>query len=446
MKKVDRLLRLLPQKSRSILNSYTKSNSSNPNKALSLFKRLRQEESSSSIDSFILLFALKACNKLSSPVNGKQIHAVTIIFGFESIIFLQTALLKFYSTIGDLRCAHQLFDEMPHRNVVCWTALVSAYVDNRKPSTALELFRQMQKENVEPDRVTITTSLAACADLGALDMGEWIHAYIYRKRGFEVDLCLKNALVNMYAKCGDVGMARRVFDGTKQRDLTTWTSMIVGHAVHGQAEEALKLFTDMKNSRKNNNGDAVIPNEVTFIGVLMACSHAGWVEKGLKYLDSMTKDFHLKPQMSHYGCMVDLFCRAGLLEEAYTFVKNMPIKPNAVVWRTLLGACSLHGNVELGANIRCELLKLEPNYVGDDVTIANLYAAAGLWDEKTLVREQIKQRRAPGCSSIKVERSVHEFVASDRKHPQLSEIYGILEGLTDNLRTSTYVPDTFESG
>ncbi|OVA12223.1 Pentatricopeptide repeat [Macleaya cordata] len=341
-----------------------------------------------------------------------------------------------YSAFGSLDDAHQVFDEIPSKNVVCWTSLISAYVDNGKPSKALKLFRQMQIESVDPDQITITVALSACADLGALEMGGWIYAYARRKQGFEVDLCLNNALINMYAKCGDVRTARRIFDRVKVKDVTTWTSMIVGHAIHGQAEEALELFREMRTDDNSSTGSKLIhPNEITFIGVLIACSHGGLVEEGFHHLESMTKRYTLKPRISHYGCMVDLLCRAGLLKEAYDFIMEMPISPNAVIWRTLLGACSLQSNIELGENVRHQLLELEPAYVGDDVTMSNTYAAAGMWDEKVVVRNRVKQRRAPGCSSIEVESEVHEFVAADKKHPQCRVIYEVLGGMAMNMKT-----------
>ncbi|KAF5190109.1 Pentatricopeptide repeat-containing protein [Thalictrum thalictroides] len=359
----------------------------------------------------------------ASQVEGKQIHAVIINLGFERVIFLQTSLINMYSSSGNLVDAHHVFDEVSCRNVICWTTMISAYVDNGKPSRALKLFKEMKMENVEPDQVTVTVALSACADLGALEMGAWIHSYIRRKRGFRADLCLNNAILNMYVKCGDVGAARRMFDGLSRRDVTTWTSMIVGHALHGEAEEALKLFTVMTSKKKNvrkkysscRNG-LVLPNEVTFIGVLMACSHAGMVEEGWQHWESMSKIYGLKPRISHYGCMVDLLCRAGLLKEAYDFIVNMPIQPNAIVWRTLLGACSIHGNIELGADVRHRLLELDPNYVGDDVTMSNTYASAGMWDEKIATRAQIKHRRVPGCSSIQLGNTKHQFVAADKNH------------------------------
>lgn len=294
--------------------------------------------------------------------------------------------------------------------------MISAYVDNHKPGTALQLFREMQRNNVEPDQVTVTVALSACAETGALEMGEWIHAFVRCKQGLNRDVCLDNALINMYAKCGDVVTARKVFDGMRNKDVTTWTSMIVGHAVHGQACEALQLFSEMSTSR--DKGDCVMtPNDVTFIGVLMACSHAGLVEEGKWHFRSMSEVYGIEPREAHFGCMVDLLCRGGHLRDAYDFIMEMTMPPNVIVWRTLLGACSVQGELELAALVRHKLLKLDPGYVGDSVAMSNIYANKGLWTNKIFVRNQIKQSRAPGCSSIEVESGVGEFLIVDGDHP-----------------------------
>ncbi|CBI15198.3 unnamed protein product, partial [Vitis vinifera] len=345
---------LKPPKSNQTLKRYLQS--SNTSKVL-LFFRILLRKNPSSIDSFSLMFALKACTLKSSLVEGKQMHALVINFGFEPIIFLQTSLISMYSATGNVADAHNMFDEIPSKNLISWTSVISAYVDNQRPNKALQLFRQMQMDDVQPDIVTVTVALSACADLGALDMGEWIHAYI-RHRGLDTDLCLNNSLINMYSKCGEIGTARRF--------------------------------------------SLVLPNDVTFMGVLMACSHAGLVEEGKQHFRSMKEDYSLRPRISHFGCMVDLLCRAGLLTEAYEFILKMPVRPNAVVWRTLLGACSLQG----------------------------------MWDKKMLVRNQIKQRRDPGCSSIEVGIDIKEFVAADDQHPCMPQIYEILDHLTRTMRAS----------
>ena len=436
---------LKPPKPNQILKKYLECNC--PTKVLLLFRYLLRKRPAS-IDSYSFLYVLKTCTKNHSPIQAKQSHGLIIKFGYESVIQLQTSLLNVYSEMGILPDAHRMFDEIPTKNTISWTSLISAYVDNQKPSKALQLFRQMQISNVVPDQVTVTVALSACADTGALEMGEWIHAFIRCKEGLNRDLCLDNALINMYTKCGDIKTARRLFDSTRNKDVTTWTSMIVGHALNGQAEEALQLFSEMdtRGDKKTNNTSSVLllPNDVTFIGVLMACSHAGLVEEGKHHFKSMTEDYGIQPREPHYGCMVDLFCRAGHLRDAYYFIMEMPGRPNAVMWRTLLGACSLHGNIELGIETRDKLLELNPDYAGDNVAMANIYANKGMWHKKMTVRNQIKQSRAPGCSSIEVASEVSEFVTADDDHPLKTEIYDVLEHLIKSMKAYGYLPTRSE--
>ncbi|GMJ00016.1 hypothetical protein like AT1G74400 [Hibiscus trionum] len=433
---------LKPPKANQTLQRYLNSNCNT--KAIIFFRELLRQNPSS-IDSFSFLFVLKACTRKPFSLEGKELHAQLIKSGFHSIIHLQAVLVSFYSASGNLLDARRVFDEIPKKNVVSCTTLISAYVVNQKPQKAVELFREMQMLNVEADQVMLTVAFSACADLGALEMGEWIHAYVRRKPELEADLSLNNALINMYAKCGEIQTARKLFDSLGEKDVTTWTSMIVGHALHGQASEALELFAEMeeikqKNSKNREGGNCgstiILPNDVTFIGVLMACSHGGMVEKGKNCYQSMIEDYGLKPRDVHFGCMVDLFCRAGLLKEAYNFVIEMPGRANAVMWRTLLGACNVNGEIELGEKVKLQLLELEPGYVGDSVAMSNIYAAKGMWDKKVKVRDQIKQlRRAPGCSLIEVASEISEFVSGDDDHPLKVEIYEALEYLTVSMKT-----------
>ncbi|KAJ7967043.1 Pentatricopeptide repeat [Quillaja saponaria] len=351
-----------------------------------------------------------------------------ILKDFGPDVVAYTALIDGHCKDGNNQEALRLHDEMPEigltPNVLTVSCLIDGLLKDGRISAALKLFYsktgagysgvkadeldhtnctpniviQMQMDNVEPDQVTVTVALSACADIGALEKGEWIHAYVRRKQGLNMDLCLKNALINMYAKCGDIITAKRLFDSIRTKDVTTWTSMIAGHALHGQAEEALKLFYEMKDLKQNpgvNKGNnissssPVLPNDVTFVGVQMACSHAG----------------------------------AGCPKDAYDFILDMPMLPNAIMWRTLLGVCSLHSNVELAAKVRSKLLELDPNHVGDSVAMSNVYAAKGMWCMKTIVRNQIKLLRVPGCSSIEVGSEVSEFVRADDNHPFKTEIY-----------------------
>ncbi|CAN7052951.1 unnamed protein product [Brassica rapa subsp. trilocularis] len=382
--------------------------SGEPIKALLNLKQ-RYRESPRFIDSFSVLFAIKASSSAHKGHSfmGQQIHALVRKLGFHSIIQIQTSLVGFYSTAGDISSARQMFDETPEkRNVVLWTAMITAYAENDKSVQALEMFRLMEEERIELDEVIVTVALSACADLGAVQMGERIYSQsIKRKRRLGMDLTLRNSLLNMYVKAGDVEKARRVFDETVRKDVTTYTSMIVGYALNGQAQESLELF------KKMSQDSSVSPNDVTFIGVLMACSHGGLVEEGKRHFRCMVEDYNLKPREAHFGCMVDLLCRSGRLKDAHEFISQMPVKPNAVIWRTLLGACSLQGNVELGEEVQRRIFELDRDHVGDYVALSNIYAAKGMWDEKVRMRDRVRKRREPGKSWIEMGNIIAEFVS-----------------------------------
>lgn len=429
---------LKPPRANQTLKQYLQRNSFT--RAIEFFRELLRQNPSA-VDSYSLVFVLKACTRQSLIVEGQQGHATAKKLGFEPIIFLQTCLIDFYSATGNVDSAYCVFDEIHCKNAICWTSLITAYVDNDMPGKALDMFKKMLMTNLEPDQVTLTIALTACADLGALSMGEWIHSYICRENVLRDDLCLRNALVNMYVKCGDIEAAQTLFYSSSQKDVFTWTSMIVGHALHGQSLEALDLFAKMKQANRNIQGcmHLVVPNDVTFLGVLMACTHAGMVEEAKQQFKSMVQDYELRPRLPHLGCMVDLLCRAGLLEEAHDFISQMEVQPNAVVWRTLLGACSLHDNIEAGSTVRLQLHELEPTHVGDDVTLSNIYAAKGLWYEKTMLRCRMRSRRAPGCSSVEVGSEVNEFVAGDYHHPLKAEIYDVLVHLMGIIRSYNHM-------
>lgn len=360
------------------------------------------------IDSFHLR---KAC--AAAPPAGRQIHAISIHLGLDTIVFLQSSIIKAYSSTGNVQDARKLFDSISQPNHVCWTALISGYVNNGMPRAALDIFRTMQMERVDIDHVTATTALSACADVGDLEMGQWIHNYVrhHRRAGsrYKNDLILVNALVNMYAKCGDIGSCLQLFRDVrhKNRDVTTWTSVIVGLALNGQSEEALHIFTQMKTTQiKTKVG--VRPNKVTFIGVLMACSHAGFVEQGVEHLSSMKTEYGLEPEISHLGCMVDLFCRAGYLYDALEFIENLSTtgksKSTAVMWRTLLGASSLRGSVAIASHAMTRLHELKQQLADDDVVMSNTFAMVEMWAQKERLRKGCRRkRRTPGHSMIEVD-------------------------------------------
>ncbi|KAL1216762.1 putative pentatricopeptide repeat-containing protein [Cardamine amara subsp. amara] len=418
-----------------------------PIKALLNFRH-RFRQSPSFIDSFSVLFAIKASSaEKASSFDGRQIHALVRKLGFYTIIQIQTSLLGLYSAAGDVDDARQVFDETPERqNLVLWTAMISAYTENDNTVKALELFQRMEAERIELDEVIVTVALSACADLGAVQMGERISSRsIKGNRRLGMDLTLRNSLLNMYVKSGEIEKARKLFDQTMRKDVTTYTSMIFGYALNSQAHESLELFKKMKTIDQSQ--DIVItPNDVTFIGVLMACSHGGLVEEGERHFRSMIEDYKLKPRDAHFGCMVDLFCRSGRLKDAHEFINHMPIKPNVVIWRTLLGACSLYGNIELGEEVQRRIFELDSDYVGDYVALSNIYASKGMWDEKSKMRDRVRKRRVPGKSWIELGSIITEFVSgNDDEQMIMGEISEVLKCLVACITSFECVIEKFNS-
>nr|ABK26521.1 unknown [Picea sitchensis] len=279
--------------------------------------------------------------------------------------------------------------------------------------------------------------LRACASVAALEQGKQVHADII-KIGFELDVSVSNGLVDMYGKCGRIEDAQEVFSKLLEPDVASWNAMISGLAQHGCGKEAVLLFEQMLQT-------GVKPNQITFVVVLSGCSHAGLVDEGRNYFDSMTRDHGISPKAEHYSCMVDLFGRAGCLDEALNFINQMPVEPNASVWGSLLGACRVHGNIELAERAVEQLIELTPENPGTYVLLSNIYAAAGRWDDAGKVRKMMKDRsvkKEPGCSWIEVQNKVHPFIVGDSSHPQIEEIYETLETLTLQMKAAGYIPNT----
>ncbi|KAF3453285.1 hypothetical protein FNV43_RR03725 [Rhamnella rubrinervis] len=438
----------------------------NPNDSILLFYQMRQFDVFP--DSFTLSFVLKACMHLLDVSNGRIVHGYVEKLRLQSNLFLQNTVLNLYGMCGvhgdarllfekmplrdvvtwnimithllkieDTEGAYDLFVRMPEKNVRSWTLMIAGYVQCGKPKEAINLFREMEKAGISPNEVTVVAVLAACADLGDLYFGRRIHEYS-RRNGFERNIRLSNTLIDMYVKCGCLDGAQQVFNEMEERTIVSWSAMIAGLAMHGKAEESLRLFSEMIQL-------GLKPNEVTFIGLLHACSHMGLVDEGRKFFASMTTDYGIVPRIEHYGCMVDLFSRAGLLNEAHEFIMNMPIKPNGVVWGALLGGCKVHKNIELAEKAIAHISELDPLNDGYYVVLSNIYAEAQKWEDTARVRKLMRERgvkKTPGWSSISIDGIVHEFVAGDETHPQAMEIFKMWEKLLEKMKRYGYVPDT----
>ncbi|XP_038714858.1 pentatricopeptide repeat-containing protein At5g48910-like [Tripterygium wilfordii] len=347
------------------------------------------------------------------------------------------AMISGLAECGMIEVARNLFDEMTERDDISWSAMIDGYIKAGNFKEALEVFNSMQKEKIGLQKFVLSSVLAGCANVGALDQGRWIHAYIV-SNSIHLDPVLGTALLDMYAKCGCLDLAWDVFEKMKKREDFTWNAMIGGLAIHGRANEAVELFCKMQREK-------VRPNGITFVSLLNACAHAGMVDKGLQILNSMKREYGIEPAVEHYGCVVDLLGRAGKLSEAEELINSMPVKPDAAVWGALLGACRKHENVELGEKVGKILLEIEPENSGRYALLSNIYAKVGRWDDAAEVRILMKERgvkTAPGCSMIDLGGRVHEFKMGEGLNPQMKEIYLMLEKIIQKLKMEGYSPDT----
>ncbi|XP_008791356.2 pentatricopeptide repeat-containing protein At2g45350, chloroplastic [Phoenix dactylifera] len=329
-----------------------------------------------------------------------------------------------YMEAGSVALARKLFDEMPERDVINWNIMMSGYVKNGNSAEALNLFSMMRLQgSVAPDNATLASVLSAISELGRIHDGIAIHEYIERNC-LPLDGKLGVSLIDMYSKCGRLEDALEVFE-ISGRSVDHWNAMICGLAVHGCGALALELFREMERC-------LVVPDDITFIGVLNACSHSGLVEEGLMCFEMMKRDYNLEPKVQHYGCMVDVLGRAGQLDEAMELVKNMPVEPNDVVWRSLLSACRSHRNFDMGQTVVKNIIEGGTCNSSSYVLLSNLYASIGMWGDVGKVRMIMREkdlRKVPGCSWIELDGVVHEFVVGDNSYSEAKGIYSLLEGL-----------------
>ncbi|KAL4197829.1 hypothetical protein AMTRI_Chr04g253080 [Amborella trichopoda] len=340
-----------------------------------------------------------------------------------------------YMKLGDIIEAEKVFNEMNERDLVSWNTMIAGYSQNAWCHEALLLFSKLQASGLRANEVSLTGALSACAQLGAVEYGRVIHGFV-NKAGFDHIVSVNNALLDMYAKCGSMDDARMVFNLMSEKSLVTWTAMMASLAMHGHGIDAISLFQDMEASGTS-------PDEVTFIVILYACSHAGMVQTGLEYF-KMMDNYRLVPTMEHYGCIVDLYGRAGLLKQAYKFIVSMPIEPNAVVWRSLLGACSIHNDIEIAVRVREHLLEMEPQYPGDYVLLSNIYAMGGHWKDVASLRRSMNQqriRKTPGWSAIEVDKVVYGFTVRDELSGVAKEAHLKLGEIMSRLRGKGYVAE-----
>ncbi|XP_062214488.1 pentatricopeptide repeat-containing protein At2g22070-like [Phragmites australis] len=437
--------------------------------ALKFFSRMLSD-SSMEPDEFTITSVLSACANLRMLKMGKQMHSYILITGIpysgqvtNALISMYaksgsvenarsimdqavvadlnvisfTALLEGYVKLGDMKRAREIFNVMNNRDVVAWTATIVGYEQNGQNDEAMDLFRSMIKSGPEPNSYTLAAVLSVCASLACLDYGKQIHCKAIRSLQ-EQSVSVSNAIITMYARSGSVPWARRVFDHICWRKETvTWTSMIVALAQHGLGEEAVGLFEEMLHV-------GVKPDRITYVGVLSACTHAGFVDEGKRYYEQMQKEHDILLEMSHYACMVDLLARAGLLTEAQEFIQRMPVEPDAIAWGSLLSACRVHKNADVAELAAEKLLSIDPGNSGAYSAIANVYSACGRWNDAARIwklRKDKAVKKETGFSWIHIHNKVHVFGADDILHPQRDAIYKKAAGMWEEIKKAGFVPN-----
>ncbi|KAJ4951347.1 hypothetical protein NE237_028179 [Protea cynaroides] len=387
-------------------------------------------------DNFTFPFVLKACSALSALQEGRDIHGYVIRMGWEFDVYVGAALIDMYGKCGFVGSARQVFDNILVRDVVLWNSMLATYSQNGHPDNAHLLCRDMAMVGLRPTMATLVAVISASADIAALPQGREVHGLSWR-HGFESQDKVKTALVDLYAKCGSVHVARRLFERLTEKRVISWNAMIAGYAMHGHASEALSLFEEMEEEAQ--------PDHVTFVGVLSACSHGGLMNEGWKFFESMVTKYLVQPTVQHYTCMVDLLGHAGRLDEAYNLIEQMTVRPDSGVWGALLNCCKIHRNVGLGERALEKLIDLVPNDAGNYVILSNIYAQVGDWEGVAKVRKLMKERglkKSIACSWIEVKSKVHAFLAGDTSHPQSDKIYAEVERLGGLMKAAGYVPDT----
>ena len=388
-------------------------------------------------DNYTLPFVIRACRDLKNLQMGRLIHHIVYKFGLDLDHFVCAALVDMYGKCREIEDARFLFDKMPERDLVTWTVMIGGYAECGNANESLVLFDKMREEGVVPDKVAMVTVVFACAKLGAMHKARTIDDYIQRKK-FRLDVILGTAMIDMHAKCGCVESAREIFDRMEEKNVISWSAMIAAYGYHGQGRKALDLFPMMLRS-------GILPNKITLVSLLYACSHAGLVEEGLRFFSSMWEDYSVRADVKHYTCVVDLLGRAGRLDEALKLIESMTVEKDEGLWGAFLGACRTHKDVVLAEKAATSLLELQSQNPGHYVLLSNIYANAGRWEDVAKIRDLMSQRRlkkTPGWTWIEVDNKSHQFSVGDTTHPRSKEIYEMLKSLSNKLELVGHVPDT----
>ncbi|XP_020570889.1 pentatricopeptide repeat-containing protein At5g50390, chloroplastic [Phalaenopsis equestris] len=382
-----------------------------------------------------LATSIRAAAGLASLAAGVQLHSFAFKAGLFYNLFVSCALIDMYGKCGCINDARQVFDWMPDKHVVGWNSMIAGYALNGYSEEALELYYQMQNSNVKMDHFTYSIIIRICARLGLLEQGKQAHAGLVRN-GFGTDTVACTALVDLYCKWGRMDDARHVFDKMSRRNLISWNALIGGYGNHGMGAEAVAVFESLLK-------EGIIPNHVTFLAVLGACSYSGLLSKGREIFELMARDPKTKPRAMHYACMIELLGREGLLDEALALIKNAPFSLTTNMWAALFRACRFHRNLELGKLAAEKLFGMEPEKLGNYIVLLNLYNSSGRMNDAAKVLDSLARkglRLVPACSWIEIKKQPHRFLFGDKSHPQSEEIYKRVDALMEEIVKEGYLP------
>ncbi|RWW02410.1 hypothetical protein GW17_00034499 [Ensete ventricosum] len=399
--------------------------------SLVLFQRMRRVEQANSLT---YSSSLLACSGLVALHEGQQIHGLIVKSGFLMDLCVESALMDLYAKCGMMEVALQLFRACKHPDDVCLTLILVGLSQNGFEEKAFKLFAEMVGSGMEMDANMFSAVLGAFGPSAPFSLGKQIHSLVIKK-SLGSNVFVSNGLINMYAKCGELQDSSKIFKQMEIKNSVSWNSIIAAFARHGHGSEALRLYEHMK-------AEGMEPTDVTFLSLLHACGHVGHIEKGMGFLKSMSLDHGIMPRMEHYACVVDMLGRAGLLDDAKRFIEDLPLNPNAHLWQALLGASSIHGNLEMGRYAAEHLLLIAPECSAAYVLLANIYSSDGRWEERARILKMMKEmgvKKDTGSSWIEVEKDVHIFVVEDRVHPQAERIYEVLNELVALIRDQEHV-------
>uniref|UniRef100_A0A7N1A2T3 DYW domain-containing protein n=1 Tax=Kalanchoe fedtschenkoi TaxID=63787 RepID=A0A7N1A2T3_KALFE len=384
---------------------------------------------------YTFISILRSCSSLSDTSFGKQVHAHIVKNKMNENDFVGTALIDMYAKSNSLEDAEFVFHRLNRKDIFSWTVIIAACVRSDQAEKAVKYFKSMQRDGMKPNEFTFASCLSACSDIAFVETGQQVHSMAI-KIGHSDDLFVAGALVDMYGKCGCIDEAVAVFDCQFMRDTILWNTIICGYSQHGQEMKALEAFQLMLTGN-------VVPDEVTFLGVLSACSRMGLVEEGQRLFKELGTTYRISPTIEHYACMVDILGRAGRFNEVIHFIEEEKMNSSSIIWETVLGACHLHGNLELGKLAAENLFQLVPSMESTYILLSNIYASRGRWDDVRDLRVLMSSqgiKKEPGCSWVEVEGRVHVFLSQDASHPRIQEIYSNLEETSKKLTASGYIP------